>query len=225
MKELEMWASTLEQEDPMVILQWGVEKFGNRLALACSFGAEDVALVDMIVKIEPKAKIFYLDTDLHFAETYETRDRLQERYGMKFIQVRPQLSLAEQAAKYGSKLWESNPDLCCHIRKVAPLAGFLEDYDAWITGIRRDQSPVRANARKVEWDPKFSLVKMNPLASWTTDDVWDYIHANEVPYNPLHDKNYPSIGCSPCTSPVEPGADPRAGRWAGHLKTECGLHK
>lgn len=213
-----------EEKTPQELLALAVERFGTKVALACSFGAEDVVLVDMLVKINPEVPIFYLDTDKHFRETYETRDRLAARYGISFVQVKPALTLEEQAARYGDRLWERDPNLCCNLRKVEPLKAFLRDFDAWITGIRREQAPTRANARKVEWDAKFGVVKFNPLADWTFKDVWRYIHENGVPYNPLHDRGYPSIGCECCTRPVRPGEDFRAGRWAGFNKTECGLH-
>ena len=213
-----------EEKTPQELLALAVERFGTKVALACSFGAEDVVLVDMLVKINPEVPIFYLDTDKHFRETYETRDRLAARYGISFVQVKPALTLEEQAARYGDRLWERDPNLCCNLRKVEPLKAFLRDFDAWITGIRREQAPTRANARKVEWDAKFGVVKFNPLADWTFKDVWRYIHENDVPYNPLHYRGYPSIGCECCTRPVRPGEDFRAGRWAGFNKTECGLH-
>lgn len=217
-------AEEFETKSPQELLKWAVEQFPN-ITLACSFGAEDVVLVDMLQKISPSTDIFYLDTDLHFKETYETRDRLQERYGVKFVQAKSELTLEEQAAKFGEELWKSDPNQCCNLRKVVPLTQTLGRYDAWFTGIRRDQAPTRANAKKVEYDTKFGLVKFNPLADWTSEDVWNYIRENDVIYNSLHDQNYPSIGCEKCTKQVAPGEDPRAGRWAGFEKTECGLHK
>lgn len=217
-------AEEFEKQSPEALLAWAVERFPN-ITLACSFGAEDVVLVDMLQKVSPKTDIFYLDTNVHFKETYETRDRLQQHYGVEFVQVLPKLTLEEQAAEHGEELWKSNPNQCCNIRKVDPLTDILKNYDAWITGIRRDQAPTRANAKKVEYDVKFGLVKFNPLADWTSEDVWNYIRSNNVIYNPLHDRNYPSIGCEHCTRPVAAGEDPRAGRWAGFEKTECGLHK
>lgn len=217
-------AEEMETATPEEIIAWAVEKFPN-ITLACSFGAEDVVLVDMLQKISPKTDIFYLDTNVHFQETYETRDKLEAHYGVKFVQVLPKLTLEEQAAQHGEELWKSDPNKCCGIRKVDPLTDILGKYDAWITGIRRDQAPTRANAKKVEYDVKFGLIKFNPLASWTQEDVWNYIRNNNVIYNPLHDQNYPSIGCSHCTRQVAPGEDPRAGRWSGFEKTECGLHK
>jgi phosphoadenosine phosphosulfate reductase len=217
-------AEELENATPEAILQYAVETFPN-ITFACSFGAEDVVLVDMLQKISPKTDVFYLDTDFHFKETYETRDRMIERYGMSFVQVKPELTPEQQAEQHGPELWKSDPNQCCNIRKVQPLTKILSKYDAWITGIRRDQAPTRANSKKVEYDTKFGLIKFNPIASWTSDDVWNYIRANNVIYNPLHDRNYPSIGCEYCTRQVMPGEDPRAGRWSGTDKTECGLHK
>ncbi len=214
----------LENETPEAIIKYAVETFPN-ITFACSFGAEDVVLVDMLQKVSPTTDIFYLDTDFHFKETYETRDKLIERYGLKFVEMKPLITPEEQAAEHGDELWKSDPTSCCNIRKVEPLTRVLGRYEAWITGIRRDQAPTRANAKKIEYDVKFGLVKFNPIASWTSEDVWNYIRENNVPYNPLHDQNYPSIGCEHCTRPVMPGEDPRAGRWAGNEKTECGLHK
>jgi len=214
----------LEHETPEAVIQWAIERFPN-ITFACSFGAEDVVLVDMVQKISPQTDIFYLDTDFHFKETYETRDRLEQHYGLKFVQVKPAITPEEQAEKHGEALWKSEPTACCNIRKVEPLTRILGNYEAWITGIRRDQAPTRANAKKIEYDTKFGLVKFNPIAHWTSDDVWEYIRANNIYYNPLHDQDYPSIGCEHCTRQVKAGEDPRAGRWSGFEKTECGLHK
>lgn len=217
-------AEELESATPQEVIAWAVETFPN-ITFACSFGAEDVVIVDMLQKISPSTDVFYLDTDFHFKETYETRDAMAERYNLDFVRVSPEITPEEQAQRYGDELWKSDPNACCNIRKVEPLTRILSQYDAWITGIRRDQAPTRANAKKIEYDVKFGLVKFNPLASWTSEDVWNYIRENDVLYNPLHDRNYPSIGCEHCTRQVMPGEDPRAGRWAGSEKTECGLHK
>ena len=208
------------------VLDWAVRKFGDKLTLACSFGAEDVVLVDALQRIPGGGKVdmFYLDTHLHFPETYETRDRLEKRYGITFKRVTPELSLEEQHASYGPALWRKDPNQCCYIRKVQPLEKTLAGSDAWITGIRREQSPTRKSAEIVETDERFGLTKLNPLAHWSSDDVWEYIEDYDVPYNPLHDEQYPSIGCAPCTNPVMEGDDPRSGRWSGFQKTECGLH-
>ncbi|MDH2334310.1 phosphoadenylyl-sulfate reductase [Paenibacillus polymyxa] len=217
-------AIELEEATPEEIIQYAVLTFPN-LTFACSFGAEDVVLVDMLQKISPSTDIFYLDTDFHFQETYDTRDQMKARYNLDFVRVSPLITPEEQAAEHGEELWKTDPNTCCGIRKVEPLTRILSQYDAWITGIRRDQAPTRANSKKVEYDEKFGLVKFNPLASWTSEDVWNYIRTHEVLYNPLHDRNYPSIGCEQCTREVLPGEDPRAGRWSGNEKTECGLHR
>lgn len=225
-REVELAARDLAGRPPQDVLRWALETFGpDGIALACSFGAEDVVLVDMASRIRPGVRVFYLDTDLLFPETYETRDRVAARYDVRLERVRPALSLAEQAGRHGDALWARDPDTCCRVRKVEPLRGVLAGLEAWVTGIRREQSPTRASAAEVEWDHRFGLVKVNPLARWTWDEVWGYIRAHDVPYNPLHDRGYPSIGCMPCTRPVRPGEDPRAGRWPGFAKTECGLHR
>jgi phosphoadenosine phosphosulfate reductase len=210
---------------PQQIVRIAYERIPN-LTLACSFGAEDMVLLDMIMETEPRASVFYLDTDVLFAETYELRDRAVRRYGLpNLLQVRPELSLEEQVASYGERLWERSPDECCSLRKIQPLTRTLSQYDGWVTGIRRDQAPTRAKTQVFEWDAKFGLAKVNPLALWTSEQVWDYVRGRDVPYNPLHDQGYPSIGCLHCTRPVRPGEDPRSGRWANTEKTECGLHK
>lgn len=222
--ELDEFAVRFEQSTPEEILAWGLRRFHPRLALACSFGPEDVALVDIMVRVQPDARVFYLDTDFLFPETHDVRLRIIERYGIEPLAVRPPLSPDEQARLHGEELYKRHPDQCCKIRKVDPLRQTLQGLDAWITGIRRQQSPTRANTRVIEWDAVFGLVKINPLALWKDTDVWDYIRRHDVPYNILHDQNYPSVGCTHCTLPVQPGQDPRSGRWAGSAKTECGLH-
>lgn len=221
-------SDSFEVKSPQDMLAYAIEKYHPKIVLACSFGAEDVVLVDMVHRINPTVPLFYLDTDFLFPETYATRDRVIERYDLKpaqVIQMKSLLTPHQQAESYGEALWTSKPDQCCQLRKVEPLTRVLTGYSAWITGIRRDQAPSRANAGLIEWDRKFELVKINPLARWTSTDVWTYIKIYEVPYNQLHDQNYPSIGCTYCTAPVAPGDDPRAGRWKNFAKTECGLHK
>ena len=227
-EELKAWGASFETKLPQDVLAAAIERYGQKMVLACSFGAEDVVLVDMVHRINPEVPLFYLDTDFLFPETYATRDRIIERYQLKpahVIQVKSLLTPQQQAESHGEALWASHPDQCCQLRKVEPLTRVLKGYDAWITGIRRDQAPSRANAGLIEWDEKFTLIKVNPLARWTWADVWSYIKVHEVPYNPLHDHNYPSIGCTYCTAPVASGDDPRAGRWKNFTKTECGLHK
>jgi phosphoadenosine phosphosulfate reductase len=205
------------------LLRWAHEEFGHRLALSCSWQKQSSVLVHMVAELALPMDIVELDTHLFFRETYETRERLVERYGLNLI--RPDLmTVAEQHAREGPNLWERNPDRCCHVRKVEPLIRALEPYDAWISGIRRDQSPSRATTPKLEWSDRYSLWKLHPLADWDEKRVWAYIAVNEIPFNPLHDAGYRSIGCIPCTRPVRPDEEERAGRWAGSDKLECGIH-
>lgn len=213
-----------EGHTPGEIVRWGFETFAPQIALATGFGPEGVVLLHLASQINPEATFFYLDTDLLFKETYKLRDQLEERLGIHFTRIHCGISLNEQAEQHTPALWSSDPNLCCQIRKVKPLRDYLATQNAWIAAIRRDQTKARANAGIVEWDKANGLVKLNPLANWTQDMVWDHIHTNNLPYNPLHDEGYPSIGCWTCTRPVAAGEDPRAGRWAGFNKTECGIH-
>ena len=218
----------LENHTPQKILESALERYGSGIILACSFGAEDVVLVDMMLRINPRSVLFYLDTDFLFPETHAVRDRIIAHYQLtddQIIHMKSALSPTEQAAQHGEALWLRDPDRCCQLRKIEPLTQILRRYAAWITGIRRDQSPTRAQAGLVEWDAKFGLVKFNPLAAWSWDQVWEYIRTHNVPYNKLHDQHFPSIGCTHCTAPVMPGDDPRSGRWKSSTKTECGLHR
>jgi phosphoadenosine phosphosulfate reductase len=224
-EDLKLISDEFENQSPEHVLRWAVDEFGPDIALATGFGAEGCVLVAMLSAISPGTRIFYLDTDVLFPETYALRDQLEARYCVRFERRGTNLSLAEQSAQYGENLWEHQPDLCCNLRKVAPLKEMLSELRAWVTAIRRDQSPARSNIGIVERDAKFGLIKINPLAAWSSRDVWNYIVKNDVPYNPLHDRGYSSIGCAPCTTPVRIGEDPRAGRWRGKEKTECGLHK
>jgi len=205
------------------VLRWAYSEFGTRMCLTCSWQRQSSVLVHMVSDLELDVPVVELDTQLFFKETYETRDRLVERYGLKL--ERPEvISVARQAIEEGPNLWETNPDRCCHIRKVEPLERALAGYGAWITGIRREQSPSRAGAQKVEWSERYGVWKIQPLADWNAKRVDAYIYVNEIPYNPLHDAGYPSIGCIPCTRPVREGEEDRAGRWAGSDKLECGIH-
>jgi phosphoadenosine phosphosulfate reductase len=224
-EELKLISDEFEKGPPEAVLRWAVEEFGPDVALATGFGAEGCVLVSMLSAISPGTRIFYLDTDLLFPETYALRDQLEARYGVRFERRATRLSIGEQSAEYGERLWERQPDLCCRLRKVEPLREMLSGLRAWVTAIRRDQSPARAHIRIVERDEKFGLIKINPLAAWDSREVWDYIAKYDVPYNPLHDHGYTSIGCAPCTTPVRIGEDTRAGRWRGTGKTECGLHQ
>ena len=223
--DLEAKAAELETADPETVLRWAVDEFGPDLALATGFGAEGCVLVAMLSNISRDTRIFYLDTDLLFPEAYALRDHLEARYGVRFERRATRLSLSDQALKYGERLWERQPDLCCQLRKVEPLREMLSGLRAWVTAIRRDQSPERAGARVIERDEKYGLIKINPLVAWSASDVWNYIARNDVPYNPLQDRGYPSIGCVPCTTPIQIGETLRAGRWRGTDKTECGIHQ
>lgn len=216
-------AGRLDGRSAFDILDWAADRY-RRLTFATGFGAEGCVIIDLIGRNRLPIDIFTLDTGLLFPETYELWRRLETRYDLAIRAVRPALTVDEQATEHGPKLWERHPDSCCEMRKVVPLRGELQRFEAWITAIRREQSPQRADARVVERDGKFGLVKINPLVAWTKRDVWKHLLDHEVPYNPLHDQGYPSIGCMPCTSPVRAGEDDRAGRWRGHGKTECGLH-
>ncbi len=205
-------------------LRLASERFAPRLVMATAFGVEGCVLIDIIGRNRLPVDIFTLDTGLFFEETYTLWSKLEERYGLRVRAVRPEISLSEQASRFGEALWERDPDRCCELRKVLPLRAALEGAEAWISALRRDQTPERANAPLVGLDEKFGLVKINPLVEWTSHDVWEYVREHDVPFNPLHEQGYPSIGCMPCTSPVRLGEDPRAGRWRGSTKTECGIH-
>lgn len=213
-----------ESWKPEAILAWAFSTYGDKVALATGMGIEGMALLDMARRINPGVKIFTGDTEFLFPETYDLIERVEARYGLKIERLYSELTPRAQASEYGEALWASDPDQCCNLRKVEPLRRKLATLDAWVTAIRRDQTSARAAIRKVDWDAKFDLVKISPLADWTREKVWSYVLENDVPYNPLHDRNYPSIGCTHCTRAVLPGEDQRAGRWAGSGKFECGLH-
>jgi phosphoadenosine phosphosulfate reductase len=223
--ELSAASAALEGKTPQEIVAWAAKTYQPGLTLACSFGGPSgMVLLDMTMQIDKSVEVFYLDTDFLFPETYKLRDIAAKKYDFTPAGYMSLLTPSEQAAKFGDALWASDPDLCCELRKVEPNKRALEGKRAWISGIRRDQSKTRADVPIVEWDTKFGLVKINALAAWTESQVWKYILDNAVPYNELHDRNYPSIGCTYCTKPVNPGDDPRSGRWQGFEKTECGLH-
>jgi len=196
-----------------------VDTFHPSLSLACSFQKEESVLLDMLLAAEPKARVFALDTHVLFPETYDLWRTFERRYATE-IEVYEGPSLGRQAATHGEELWERNPTLCCSIRKIEPLTRALADLDCWISGIRRDQSPTRADAPKLGWDERHELWKANPLADWSDDDVWAYVRERDLPFNPLHERGYASIGCTHCTVP----GSGREGRWSGTDKTECGLH-
>jgi phosphoadenosine phosphosulfate reductase len=210
----------LESSSAGDVVAWALEQYHPRIALACSFQKEESVLLDLVFRANPDARVFALDTSVLFDETYELWKQTEARYDTT-IERWQGPTLAQQAAEHGDKLWERDPSKCCGIRKVAPLREGLAKLDAWTTGIRREQSPARAGAKKVEWDDAFGLVKVNPLADWDDKAVWRYVLEHDLPYNPLHDRDYASIGCFPCT---KQGAG-REGRWASSAKIECGLHQ
>lgn len=209
---------------PREVLEWAVETYFPKLTMATAFGPEGCVILHLLSEIEPRVRVFNLDTGYQFQETLELRDRIAERYGIEVEMIRPDTTVEEYEAQHGGPLYTINPDRCCHDRKLVSLRRASKGYDAWISAIRADQSAHRAKASIVGWDAKFGLAKVNPLLTWTKRDVWAFIVANRVPYNPLHDQGYPSIGCWPCTRAIQEGEDERAGRWAGQAKTECGLH-
>lgn len=221
LEEVQILAETWSAEE---VLNWAFKTFGKRVEIASGFGAEGMALIDIAARLNPELRVFTIDTDFLFPETYQLIEKVEKRYGISVERVRPHLTPEAQAQIYGPALWAVKPDDCCALRKVGPLKEKLAGLPAWITAIRRDQTAARASARKVEWDAKFQLVKVNPIADWTTKEVWNYIFAHDIPYNPLHDASFTSIGCTHCTRAIRPGEDARAGRWSGFQKTECGLH-
>jgi phosphoadenosine phosphosulfate reductase len=205
------------------VIRWAYEEWGGKLCLTCSWQKQSSVLVHMVSELDLDIDVIELDTHLFFKESYETRERIVQRYGLRLI-VPEIVTIAEQHRGEGPNLWERDPDRCCHLRKVEPLIRVLKPYDAWVSGVRRDQSPSRAHARKVERSERYGVWKIQPLADWSEKDVWAYIMDNDIPYNPLHDVGYRSIGCIPCTRPTRLDEEERAGRWAGSDKLECGLH-
>lgn len=211
--------------DELDVIKWTYQTFQDDVIYACSFGAEGMVLLDLIHKVYPEAIIVFIDTNVHFQETYELIERVKQKYPsfrIKIIQT--SLTLEEQALQYGDALWKRNPDLCCNIRKIHPLSEVLAMKKAWLSGLRREQSPIRAKTQFINKDDKFSSIKICPLIHWNWEDVWDYILTHQLPYNPLHKRGYPSIGCIHCTKPLQNESDLRSGRWVGLNKTECGLH-
>ncbi|KZZ82910.1 phosphoadenylyl-sulfate reductase [Bacillus sp. SJS] len=232
MLTFENWTETapeFENDDKTVealnVLEWAYSHYQDDLVYACSFGIEGIVLIDLISKIKKDARIVFLDTELHFKETYDLIGRVKARYpALNILLKKPPLTVAEQAAKHGDELWKRNPNECCRIRKVLPLREVMSTEKAWISGLRREQSPSRKNTQFLNRDDKFENVKICPLIHWTWKDVWRYAHKNDLDYNVLHDQGYPSIGCKPCTQPAINVNDARSGRWNGSQKTECGLH-
>ncbi len=223
--ELAWEAEHLEGAQPREILEWAVETYGSGLALSASFGGpEGMALIDMISKITDQVTILTIDTGFLFKETHEFREEVMRRYQLPLEVLRPRLSVEEQVERYGERMRSCSPDLCCQVRKIEPLERALERYEAWMTGIRREQTPQRASTRVVAWEGRYEAAKIAPLAAWSSEQVWGYVEENNVPVNPLLKRGYKSIGCEPQTRPVAPEEDARAGRWSGLEKNECGLH-
>lgn len=223
-ENLEKTQTLAETWTSQEVLHWAFKTFGNAVEVASGFGVEGMALIDIASRVNSNLRVFTIDTGFLFPETYHLIERVEKRYGISVERVRSTLTPEDQSEIYGPALWSANPDQCCGLRKIEPLKEKLAGVRAWVTAIRRDQTSHRAKARKVEWDQKFHVVKINPIVDWSSENVWEYVRAHDVPYNPLHDFNYPSIGCTHCTRAVRPGDDPRSGRWAGSQKTECGLH-
>jgi len=214
----------LERATPPEIIAWAVEHYFPKLTMATAFGPEGCTILAMLARIEPRVAVFNLETGYQFQETLELRDRIAEKYGIEVELKKPETTVAQYEAQHGGPLYKSNPNQCCFDRKLTVLRKSVVGMDAWMSAIRRDQSEHRREAAIVSWDHKFGLVKINPLANWTKKDVWNLIVREGIPYNPLHDQGYPSIGCWPCTRSIADGEDERAGRWSGTAKTECGLH-
>jgi len=223
-EELARESRGLEAATPAEVIRWAVDRFGPKLTMATAFGPEGCLIIHWLAAIAPTTYVFNLDTGYQFPETLELRDRLARRYGIDVVLERPEQSVADYESMHGGPLYRTDPDRCCRDRKLAVVKRVLGRFDAWMTAIRRDQSPDRATAPIVGWDHKFGVVKVSPLANWTKAKVWDAIVREKVPYNPLHDRGFVSIGCAPCTRAITAGEDERAGRWSGSAKTECGLH-
>lgn len=224
LNELAAKSLELEPASPQDILRWAVTRFAPHFTMATAFGPEGMTIIHMLAEIAPETPIFNLETGYQFKETLELRERVKDRYGIEVEYKRAALTVEEYEAVNDGPLYQRNPDQCCADRKLKVLHEAVKGKHAWASAIRRDQSPDRAKAPIVAWDKKFGLVKVSPLANWTKKDVWKLITEHDIPYNPLHDQGYTSIGCWPCTRAVLFGEDERAGRWSGSKKTECGLH-
>ena len=215
-------ARALDGASAHEVVAWAVQTFGDDVCVASSM--QDAVLLDLVARVRPGVAVVFLDTGYHFAETIGTRDAAAAAYPIRLLTVTPLQTVAEQDAELGARLHERDPNRCCALRKVEPLERALAPFSAWVTGLRRVDAPTRRDISVVEWDARRSMVKVNPLAAWTDDDLYGYVEEHGVLVNPLLQLGYPSIGCEPCTRPVAAGEDPRSGRWAGVAKTECGLH-
>ena len=222
--DLARQSASLESAEPHEIIRFAVERYGNKLTMATAFGPEGCAIIHWLASIAPQTYIFNLDTGYQFQETLQLRDTIANRYGVNVVLEQPETTVAEYERSHGGPLYRTDSNRCCGDRKIAVIGRVLTRFDAWMSGIRRDQSVDRAAAAIVGWDTKFGVVKISPLANWTKAKVWDLIIRENIPYNPLHDQGYVSIGCFPCTRAITTDDDERAGRWSGTAKTECGLH-
>ena len=224
-ENIEESALRLKDSEPEAILEWAIERYPT-ITMATAFGAEGCVILEMLSRVKggKQVRVFNLDTGYQFAETLAMKDVIADKYGIEVELVRPKESVEQMETRLGGPIYQSQPDECCRLRKIVPLKEALAGHEAWITAIRKDQTQDRSTASVVQWDSKFDLVKVNPLLNWTSRDVWTYITINEIPYNPLHDNGYPSIGCYPCTRRVQTGEEERAGRWSSFAKLECGLH-
>ncbi|WP_040775909.1 phosphoadenylyl-sulfate reductase [Nocardia pneumoniae] len=216
-------AAELDGASATELLHWTEDTFGSSYIVASNM--QDAVLVHLASQVRAGVDVLFLDTGYHFAETIGTRDAVEAVYGVNVVNVRPEHTVAEQDRLLGKDLFAREPNECCRLRKVVPLQKSLAGYNAWVTGIRRVEAPTRANAPLISFDEAFGLVKINPIAPWSDEEMQDYIATHGILVNPLVEEGYPSIGCAPCTRKPEPGADPRSGRWAGLAKTECGLHQ
>lgn len=214
-----------ESKGALNVLRWAYKEYDDELVYACSFGVEGIVMIDLISQIKPTAKLVFLETGFHFQETHILINEVKNRYPKLVIEMKkPSLTAEEQADKYGDRLWERQPDRCCHMRKVIPLREAMSGTTAWLSGLRREQSPSRSQTNFVNKDETFQSIKICPLIHWTWTDIWGYVKKHNLPYNPLHDQGYPSIGCSQCTFKGDTTTGSRSGRWANQTKTECGLH-
>lgn len=222
--EINLLAQHFETRGVEEILEWAVSTHSPKLVMTSNFGAEGVVLMDHLMRVAPETPVIYLNTGFQFAATDDVKERLRDRYKFNLIEARSMLSVEEQAKIYGERLYETNSDLCCRIRKVEPLQRALAGFEAWMAALRRDQSPTRAAIKTVEWNASKEMVKVHPLAGWNRSQVWSYIAKHNLPYNQLYDDGYTSIGCWPCTRQVAAGQHERSGRWVGSNKQECGIH-
>ena len=222
--QIKTLAADFEAASPFEILDWASRRFGSELAIVTSFQPTGIATLHMMRRIAPRTPVLTLDTGFLFPETEDLINQVAARFQLELRRVKPRQTPRQQARDYGDRLWERNPDRCCHIRKTIPLRGALAGFAAWITGLRRDQSASRRATPIISRDRRSGLVKIAPFANWTEAAVWRYIQRHNLPYNPLHDIGYPSIGCWTCTKAIAPGADRRSGRWSSRGKTECGIH-